>query len=105
VEDKKSPQPDLVKIYNAQQMLEAEMIKAILEDEGIPAVVKDARLTLMIGWPLWFRGFDVLVPSDQAEKARTLLENERGPDWVCPKCGEKIDGVFDACWKCGVKRE
>ncbi len=20
--------------------------------------------------------------------------------WTCPKCGEQIDDVFNACWKC-----
>ena len=26
---------------------------------------------------------------------------EPGPAWECPKCGEKIEGQFSACWKCG----
>lgn len=25
--------------------------------------------------------------------------------WHCPKCGERIDDVFDACWKCGTDRD
>lgn len=108
MEDKKSTHPDLVKIYDAYQMLEAEIIKAILEDEGIPAFVKEAPLWQTISaamWPFHSGGLEVFVPSDQAEKARAILESERGEDWLCPKCGEKIDGVFDACWKCGGKRE
>ena len=23
--------------------------------------------------------------------------------WVCPKCGEKIEGQFESCWKCASK--
>ncbi len=22
--------------------------------------------------------------------------------WTCPKCGEKIEGQFDSCWKCAA---
>jgi hypothetical protein len=25
--------------------------------------------------------------------------------WNCPNCGEPIDDVFDACWKCGTNRD
>jgi hypothetical protein len=25
--------------------------------------------------------------------------------WTCPNCGEAIDDVFDACWKCGTNRD
>ena len=25
--------------------------------------------------------------------------------WTCPKCGEKIEGQFDSCWKCAAKPE
>ena len=72
----------LVKVFTARQYLEAEMVKAILDDEDIPAIVKDARLYLAIGWPLQYPGFDVLVPADQADAARALLETKRGPDWA-----------------------
>jgi predicted amidophosphoribosyltransferase len=51
------------------------------------------------------KGYDVLTPVEQAEIARTFLASERGPDWVCPRCKEKIDGAFDVCWKCGRERD
>ena len=25
--------------------------------------------------------------------------------WHCPNCGEQIDNVFDACWKCGTAQD
>jgi hypothetical protein len=25
--------------------------------------------------------------------------------WHCQKCGEEIEGSFDACWKCGTSRD
>ena len=104
MKDGKKPASDLVKVYGAQQMLEAQMIKALLEDGGVPAVVSDEALELLAYGLVSVRSstsYDVLVPADRVQDAQAILERPRGPDWVCPKCGEKIDGVFDACWKCG----
>lgn len=25
--------------------------------------------------------------------------------WVCPQCGEHLDGQFKICWKCGFTKE
>ena len=43
---------------------------------------------------------------DQFEQARVLLHELRHPPsrrWVCPGCGEQIDGPFEQCWKCGAR--
>jgi len=26
------------------------------------------------------------------------------PDWICPDCGEHVEGQFSACWRCGAER-
>ena len=84
------------------------MIKAILEDEGVPAMVGDEALDQLafgVVSARTGRKYDVLVTADKVEEARAILQRPSGPDWTCPKCNEKIDGVFDACWKCGYERE
>ena len=25
--------------------------------------------------------------------------------WICPACGDAIEGEFDACWSCGAERD
>jgi hypothetical protein len=100
----KRPLSDLVKVYNARQRLEAVMIKAILDDEGIPAMINDVVVDAGCAAMGYSAAYDVVVSPEQAEEARALLESERGPDWTCPTCGEKVDGVFDSCWKCGRER-
>jgi len=25
--------------------------------------------------------------------------------WTCPKCGTKVDSLFEVCWKCGTSRD
>ncbi len=91
------------KVYLARQRLEAEMIKAILQDGGLSATVHNEGMEAA-GIPQQFVGFVVCVPDEQADEARALLQRPGGADWTCPNCAEKIDGVFDACWKCGQER-
>jgi Putative prokaryotic signal transducing protein len=41
----------------------------------------------------------------QLERARTLLADMQRPawrHWLCPGCGESIDGPFEQCWNCGA---
>jgi len=49
---------------------------------------------------------EVWVSDDaQLEPARLLLAQLRHPPqrhWLCPGCGEAIDGPFDQCWNCGA---
>ncbi len=49
---------------------------------------------------------EVWVSDDaQLEPARVLLAQLRHPPqrhWLCPGCGESIDGPFDQCWSCGA---
>jgi hypothetical protein len=42
---------------------------------------------------------------DLVEHARTLLADMQRPawrHWLCPGCGEWIDGPFEQCWACGA---
>jgi hypothetical protein len=41
----------------------------------------------------------------QLERARALLAEMQRPawrHWLCPGCGERIDGPFEQCWNCGA---
>ena len=41
----------------------------------------------------------------QYDAARRLLDELRHPPrrrWVCPGCGEMLDGPFEQCWNCGT---
>lgn len=42
---------------------------------------------------------------EQFERAKTTLAELQHPawrHWVCRGCGERIDGPFDSCWRCGA---
>ncbi len=39
---------------------------------------------------------------DRAKKALADLQHPAWRHWVCHGCGERIDGPFESCWRCGA---
>ena len=89
------------------------MLKDILAKEGIDCILKNDQLSVGLGeipftecYPeLW------LTDDDVYPRARLFvvnwLKNEAvsSEPWVCPKCGEKLEAQFGACWSCGQERD
>lgn len=89
----------------------AGLVKGLLENDGIDCLMKNQILSSGIGelplndcWPeVW------IIDNDDYDKAADLVndflttDGQRGTSWKC-RCGEMIEGQFDACWKCGRER-
>lgn len=116
------------KIYEARDGVQANLLKSVLEDRGIRAVVQDARLQPLLGeLPLIFPS--VWVAEEDEERARGIATefDSGGPEskqqsdmqddsaeeggaresktqeegsWTCPSCGERNGSHFSECWKC-----
>lgn len=84
-------------------------LKNILEGEGIRCSIRNQFLAGALGeipavecWPqLW-----VTHPADWLRARGLLADFLAQPDgeeqaWTCRGCGERIDGQFAACWRCG----
>ena len=101
--------PDgMTRLVTYTNELEARMAKGRLEALGVTVVLtKDnvggmrPHLDLQVGVKLH-------VPDAEVDKARDILAElaatPPGPAWTCDACGEKSEGGFDACWKCGRPR-
>ncbi|MEP6635729.1 MAG: DUF2007 domain-containing protein [Acidobacteriota bacterium] len=90
-----------------------EMLKAVLQKDGIPFLVRNENLSMALGevaFPdtlpeIWILN-DIDFP-----RAHEMLEAwrksavETRAEWLCSKCGETIEGQFTSCWKCGNQRE
>lgn len=93
------------KIFSSQNVSLVNFYKEILEINGIASIVKNYYLTSGIGDlppnevvpELW------ILDDQQYKQAKALLSAEKGPPWQC-LCGEKIEGQFEQCWKCGHLR-
>jgi len=60
---------DLVKVLTAPNLAVAEMIREVLENEGVPAFVRPPRLSPYIG----VDEADILVSPEKVEKARRII--------------------------------
>ncbi len=96
------------RIYTAESLVQVFHLRNVLQAEGIRTELRNERLGGVVGeipfletWPeLWVAELDF-------ERAQALVELElhsRGlaePEWTCPGCGERVEGQFTECWKCG----
>ena len=107
-------------VYSARDLMEANLVRDLLEREGIEAVVLGAALGFgRGGLPFTADTLpSVWVKPEDVEKALPIVdrheagyfEDERDesidppPPWICPNCGEEIEDHFTDCWKCQTPR-
>lgn len=97
-------------VFATRNPAEAHLVRGLLENAGIAAIVENDVLSQWIGeivGEMLPRVF-VLDESRAAEAAEIIADWQRdepaAAPWECPKCGEKIDGRFTSCWECGTER-
>lgn len=72
-----SPNPDLTVVYTSAGLMRAQVIKSKLEGAGIPVLLDYESVGPIIGITVDGLGeVRVLVPRDQAEEARSLIEEQ-----------------------------
>jgi len=100
------------RVYTASDPVNAHLVRELLEGNGIPAVVQDERIFAVRGSvPVVYP--TVWVNEDGYEAARAVVEQfdaaakqpAETASWICPACGERIDGQFTECWKCAGAAE
>lgn len=89
-----------------------EIIKGLLDEANIPSMIRNEHLAMALG---------ELAPSDCSPevwilndedyaRAKQIVDELRASNvqtnepWVCPVCGEAIEGQFTSCWNCGKER-
>lgn len=97
------------RIYSEPNPIFIYQIKDLLEEKGMAAIIKNEHLSGGVGelpptevWPeLW------VVNNDDKDPAKRVVDDFMGSikanpeSWVCPACGEEIEGQFNICWSCG----
>lgn len=102
------------KVHTASTVVEAAHLRSVLEAAGIACFVRNEGLVSAIGelpfvecWPeVW------VVHNRDVLEARGLIDSvirapalPPGADWICRECGERVEGQFDACWRCSAERD
>lgn len=100
-----------VRVFQHSNTLLVGHVRNVLESAGIPCELRNMTLGGGAGeLPLGECEPEVWVAAHNRERAETLTHDalhgprETTPAWSCPHCGEKLDGVFDACWQCATPR-
>ncbi len=98
----------MTKVYSSPDWMLVDTYRRILESYGIGSdagsqlpsrVRRGPRIT-----GLW------VLDDTKVERARSIIAQagRRGAGtvarWKCVKCGERIEGPYDQCWKCGRPR-
>jgi hypothetical protein len=98
----------------ARDRIEAQFLRDFLERQRVPTALLGDYLAGAAGeLPLDIFPSVWVVDDDDLPRARELLarflqltaDAVAGPPWVCPACGEQVEGGFDLCWHCGHERD
>ncbi|MBQ4834008.1 DUF2007 domain-containing protein [Pseudoalteromonas sp. MMG010] len=93
-------------IYQAENQVEANIVKGLLLHEGIECQLQGEMLHGALGEiPFDQTSVSVQVYAIKERHAREILLNYQqvkqvAPDWVCPNCNEHNGPSFDFCWSC-----
>jgi hypothetical protein len=101
----------LTKVYIAANAIDGHMLKGLLEQEGIPAVVRGDDVVPLQGGTLFrmeTRPSVWVLDDEHLPRARALADDfghratsSEGPPaiWTC-RCGETSEAQFTECWSC-----
>lgn len=91
---------ELVEVWRSQGEIEAQVIRALLESNGIRSALRGEALRITHG--LTMDGLAVvriLVRGEDSERARAILSV--GGMLMCPTCGEPVRAGDAVCRSCG----
>ena len=101
----------LIKLWVAANAVDAHMLRQLLEQEGIRAVVRGDDMVPLQGGNLFrmeTRPSVWVLADERLTRARELAAElatggARDGDprtWAC-RCGESVEEQFSECWSCG----
>jgi hypothetical protein len=96
------------RIATADSLAEIGHLRNVLEQNGIPCIIKNEQLSGALGEVPFLECLPELwvVRDAEVERAERLLAELRrdvqtGDPWRCAECGEENEGQFAVCWNCG----
>ncbi|MEE4246462.1 MAG: DUF2007 domain-containing protein [Kangiellaceae bacterium] len=99
-----------VAVYRANNWLEANLIKSMLELEGIDVFLLGEYLMGAIGeLSADVAQVELQVSARDKSRAEVLVKqylaaDKSGVEWSCNACGEANGASFELCWHCGAVR-
>ena len=99
---------DSICIFKAGNVIEANVVKGLLQGEGIDVQLKGEHLMGALGeLPPTDVCVDVLVEAIKQDAAALIIadyqagqKSTKTGDWTCESCGEQNSHNFEICWQC-----
>lgn len=100
-------------VYSAPDATTVHIVKGILDQRGIRTIVRGELLQGAAGGiaPIDAWVELVVLKMQDVPVAKAIVQEvvreqpaTQSASWVCPDCGESIEGQFGACWNCGAER-
>ena len=104
----------MLKLYEAADRIEAQVLKDHLQDAGVESVILGDFLSGAAGelpaniFPqVWLLDAKDMAKALQILQDFTISHNQREQNdgWRCLNCGETVDAGYDVCWNCASPRE
>jgi len=100
-------------LFVSLRLHEIHHVKNLLLSAGIRCRIRNENLSTLAGEVPFTECAMLLELEDESERERAdaLLREfasrsqRSGETWSCPRCGERLESQFTACWKCGAERE
>lgn len=99
----------MVCVHRGVDPIEANLLRGMLEAEGIPVQVTGENLVGAYSGVPKACEVRVLVPATRRHAADAVLARYHGrgdgDEWRCAACGEEANASsFEVCWHCGAAR-
>lgn len=98
-------------LFREQDITRVHYFKAVLEERGIPTMIRNEYLTMSgiteIPIPEFFPALCVMRDSDYPAAVEMIREHlkanevQSDEDVICQFCGETNPGNFEICWSFG----
>lgn len=95
------------RLHTADNPTQIGFVRGLLEAEGISTRVQSMELWAAAVEIYFAEGArpSVWVPEGQFHHAERVLKGaaqaSNQPGWQCAGCGERHEGQFTVCWRCG----
>ena len=100
--NRSDPDIELVDVWECQGETEAQLLKGLLESEGIDSIFKGEALRKTHGFRITQLGtVGVQVRSEDLERARRVIMSARSLV-ECPGCGLLLEEFATRCLDCGL---
>ena len=95
-------------LYSSNDIAAIGSVRSSLDEAGIAYEVRNETIPYpgAIFYPeIWVVEESEFARASELREAVTRLPSSPQSSWSCPSCGERLEGQFSSCWKCGANRK